>query len=195
MNYNIEDLKEAVGRLEEALISHETEDVDMYVRLIKNISSQIKTEYWSTHVKEDEIVIQPVANNNHDYKIINTIEFLYKPMHFVNVYEGNEIEYFAKERSEELLESGAMENHNEFWSSHEIIYGNVYGSIPSELLQTESISKLLRCGWKKANVDIVEFSKSVEEERIREIASYKYRHYIIIKELETGSYLLLRYNF
>ncbi|GAU77373.1 hypothetical protein [Fusibacter sp. 3D3] len=195
MNYTIEDLKEAVVRLEDALVTHETEDVDMCVRLIKNISSQIKTDYWSDHVKEDEIVIQPVAHHNHDYKIINTIEFLYKPMHFVDVYEGNEIEYFAKERSEELLESGAMEKHNDFWSTHEIIYGNVYGSLPLELLPPDNISKLLRCGWKKANVDIVEFLETVAEERIREIASYKYRHYIIIKELETGSYLLLRYNF
>lgn len=195
MNYSIEDLKEAVDRLEDSLVSRETEDVDMYVRLIKNIASQIKSDYWSLNVKEDEIVIMPNESKDQEYKIINTIEFLYKPMHFINVYEGNEIEYFAKERTEELIESGAMDKHNEFWSSHEIIYGNVYGSLPIEVVTKDGISKLLRCGWKKVNVDIVEFKEGVDEERIREIAAFKYRHYIIIKELETNAYLLLRYNF
>ncbi len=195
MNYNIEDLKEAVERLEEALLAHEAEDVDMCVRLIKNISGQIKNDYWANHVEADNIVIQPVPSQNHEYKIINTIEFLYKPMHFTDIYEGNEIEYFAKERSEELMESGTMEDHNQFWSSHEIIFGNVYGSLPSELLSADKTSKLLRCGWKKANVDVVEFEEGTTEARIREIADFKYRHYIIIKEIETSSFLLLRYNF
>ena len=194
MNYRIEDLKEAVTRLEEAVQIRETEDVDMYVRLIKNIATQIKTDYWNTFVENDEIVIQPIQTAL-DYQTINTIEFLYKPMHFVNIYEGNEIEYFAKERTEELMESNAIEAHNSFWQSHEIVFGNVYGSIPSELIDKESIAKLIRCGWKKVSVDIIEFNKTISENEIRNIAEKKFRHYIIIKEIESKSVLLLRYQF
>lgn len=194
MNYRIEDLKEAVNRLEEAVQIQETEDVDMYVRLIKNIASQIKTDYWATYVENESIEIKPAPKAS-DYKTINTIEFLYKPMHFMNIYEGNEIEYFAKERSEELLESNAIEAHNGFWQAHEIVYGNVYGSVPLELIDKESVAKLIRCGWKKVNVDILEFSQSFTNDDIRKIAEMKFRHYIIIKELDTGSVLLLRYQF
>jgi hypothetical protein len=194
MNYRIEDLKEAVNRLEYAVHARETDDVDMYVRLIKNIAAQIKTDYWSNYVEHDEIVIQPISKIS-DYKTINTIEFLYKPMHFINIYEGNEIEYFAKERTEELLESGAIEAHNDFWQSHEIIYGNVYGSVPLELTSKDSVGKLIRCGWRKANVDIIEFKDDLEDSDIREIAEQKFRHYIIIKEIDTQGVLLLRYQF
>jgi hypothetical protein len=164
------------------------------VRLIKNIAAQIKTDYWSTYVEHEEIVIQPISKVA-DYKTINTIEFLYKPMHFINIYEGNEIEYFARERSEELLESGAIEAHNDFWQSHEIIYGNVYGSVPLELISKDSVGKLIRCGWRKANVDIIEFKTGLTDGEIRDIAEQKFRHYIIIKEIDTQGTLLLRYQF
>lgn len=195
MNYQIDDLKEAVDRLRDSLDKDDPEDVDMVVRLIKNIATQIKNDYWALHVNEDDIVIRPVDKGDKSYKIINTIEFLYKPMYFQNIYEGNEIEYYSKDRTEELIESASIEAHNEFWQSHEIIYGNVYGSLPIELATKEGIAKLLKCGWKKTNVDIVEFAKSIDVETARKIAENKYRHYILLKEVETNCILLLRYNF
>lgn len=195
MNYQIDDLKEAVDRLRDSLDKDDPEDVDMVVRLIKNIATQIKNDYWALHVNEDDIVIRPVDKGDKSYKIINTIEFLYKPMYFQNIYEGNEIEYYSKDRTEELIESASIEAHNEFWQSHEIIYGNVYGSLPIELATKEGVAKLLKCGWKKTNVDIVEFAKSIDVETARKIAENKYRHYILLKEVETNCILLLRYNF
>lgn len=195
MSYQIEDLKEAVNRLGDALIKEDAEEVDMFVRMIKNIATQVKNEFWAEFVNEEGIVIQPVQNKTRDYKIINTIEFLYKPMYFQNIYEGNEIEYFSKDRTEELVESGAIEVHNDFWQTHEIIYGNVYGSVPLELVGKEGVGKLLKCGWKKATVDVVEFNRDLGVTKIREISEKKYRHYILLKEIETESILLLRYNF
>lgn len=195
MSYQIEDLKEAVNRLSDALTKEDAEEVDMFVRMIKNIATQVKNEFWAEFVNEEGIVIQPVQNKARDYKIINTIEFLYKPMYFQNIYEGNEIEYFSKDRTEELVESGAIEVHNDFWQTHEIIYGNVYGSVPLELVGKEGVGKLLKCGWKKATVDVVEFNRELGVTKIREISEKKYRHYILLKEIETESILLLRYNF
>jgi len=195
MNYQIDDLKEAVNRLNDSLLTEDAEEVDMYVRMIKNIATQIKNEYWALHVNEESIVIQPVQSKTKEYKTINTLEFLYKPMFFQNIYEGNEIEYFSKDRTEELMESGTIDIHNDFWQSHEIIYGNVYGSLPLELATKESVAKLIKCGWKKTSVDIIEFSKELLENEVRELAERKYRHYILLKEIETKSILLLRYNF
>lgn len=195
MSYQIDDLKEAVARLGDSLKRDDPEEVDMVVRLIRNMATQIKNEYWAQNVNEDEIVIQPVQSKEKDYKIINTIEFLYKPMYFQNIYEGNEIEFYAKDRTEELIESDTIEVHNEFWQSHDIIYGNVYGSLPLELASKDGVAKLLKCGWKKTNVDIIEFDKRVEINSARHLAEKKFRHYILIKEVETGSLLLLRYNF
>lgn len=195
MNYHIDDLNEAVARLRDSLNRDDPEEVDMVVRLIKNIATQIKTDYWAQHVNEEDIVIRPVNKIDKDYKIINTIEFLYKPMYFQNIYEGNEIEYYSKDRTEELIESATIDAHNEFWQSHEIIYGNVYGSLPIELATKEGVAKLLKCGWKKTNVDIVEFSNSIDSDTARQIAERKYRHYILLREIETNCILLLRYNF
>lgn len=195
MSYQINDLKEAVERLSDCLLRDDPEEVDMFVRMIKNIVTQIKNDYWSLHVNEDDIVIQPVQSKSKEYRIINTIEFLYKPMYFQNIYEGNEIELYSRDRTEELMESGTIEAHNEFWQAHEIIYGNVYGSMPLEMADTEGIAKLIRCGWKKVSVDIVEFDKKLDENKVRSIAESKYRHYILLRELETQSILLLRYNF
>ncbi len=195
MNYQIDDLKEAVNRLSESLYADDAEEVDMVVRIIKNIVTQMKNDYWSLHVNEADIVIQPVNSKTKEYKTINTIEFLYKPMFFQNIFEGNEIEYYSKDRTEELIESGTMDVHNEFWQAHEIIYGNVYGSLPIELASKDGIAKLLKCGWKKTTVDIIEFTKDLSIDEVRVIAEKKYRHYILLKEIETESVLLLRYNF
>lgn len=195
MDYGMTDLKEAVKRLEDAVDSKGAEDVDMYVRLIRNISTQIKNEFWATHMEDETIVIQPTSSENSNYRTINTLEFLYKPMHFSNIYEGNEIEYFSKERTEELIESGAIDAHNEFWQTHEIIYGNVYGSVPIELISKEMVGKLIKCGWKKVNVDIIEYKNVESDKQMRSVAEKKYRHYILLKENETKSTLLLRYNF
>lgn len=195
MNYQIDDLKEAVNRLSDSLIKEDAEEVDMYVRMIKNIATQIKNDYWAENVNEASIIIQPVQAKENEYKTINTLEFLYKPMYFQNVFEGNEIEYYSKDRTEELVESGTFDVHNDFWQSHNIIYGNVYGSMPLELASKEGIGKLLKCGWKKTTVDIIEFSKTLDVDGIRTLAEKKYRHYILLEEIETRSILLLRYNF
>lgn len=195
MNYGLTDLKEATKRLEEAVAEISAEDVDMYVRLIRNIATQIKNDFWAEHVEAHDVVIQPIASKSKDYRTINTLEFLYKPMFFNDALEGREIEFYCKERSEELVESGAIDSHNEFWQSHEIIFGNVYGSLPTELLSKEQIAKLIRYGWKKTNVDIVEPSKSLSENEVRRLAEIKYRHYILLREKETQCALILRYNF
>jgi len=195
MNYHIDDLKEAVERLSDSLVKGDAEEVDMCVRIIKDVATQIKNVYWAENVNEASIVIQPIQSKENAYKTINTLDFLYKPMYFQNVFEGNEIEYYSKDRTEELVVSDSLDSHNNFWQSHDVIYGNVYGSMPLELATKEGVGKLLKCGWKKTSVDIIEFSNTMQLEDVRLLAENKYRHYILLREIETRSVLLLRYNF
>ncbi len=195
MNYGIADLKEATKRLEEAVKHIQPEDVDMYVRLVRNIATQIKNDFWAEHVEGTPVVIQPAASNKNEYRLINTLEFLYKPMFFNNVFEGREIEYYCKERTEELMESKAIDAHNDFWKDHDIIFGTVYGSLPLELLTKDAMGRLVRCGWKKTNVDILEPRRDLDDNQVRALAEQKFRHYIIIKEKETKTFLILRYHF
>lgn len=195
MNYSFKDLKEATSRLESAVKRADSEDVEIYVKLICNIATQIKSDFWSDHFSENTVEIQPLSPKNEVFQPINSIPFLYKPMYFNNVYESNEIEYYAKERTEELVESGAIDAHNDFWQQHQIVYGNVYGSLPLELIRKSQADQLKRCGWKKNDVEIIEVKGEYNEEELRKIAAKHFRHYIIIKEKETKSSLILRYTF
>ncbi len=195
MNYGFKDLKEATSRLELAVKRVDAEDVEIYVKLIKNIATQIKNDFWAEHVSEDAIAIKSNASKDETFKCINTVVFLYKPMYFNNVYESNEIEYYAKERTEELVESGGIDAHNDFWQQHEIIYGTVYGSVPLELLNKKQAEQLKRCGWKKTDVEVLEVLGNFGEAEVRKMAEKHFRHYIIVKEKETQLPLILRYTF
>lgn len=195
MKYKIIDLKEAVNRLETALLNHKHDEVDKNARLISNIVSEIRsnfTEATSSCTKEENLHIESHLDV---FKYINKVQFIYKPTPFVNIYEADDIDSFVRERTEELSESGAMEVHNAFWQEHQIVYGNVYGSIPLELLPAQGANRLKKCGWRESEVEIFEFKKDVTEKEAKEVTQKFFRHYIIIKETATKSTLVLRYTF
>lgn len=195
MNYGISELKEATQRLEAAIRRVDAEAVETNAKLIQSIAAEIKTMFFNTHVNESEIQIKTTSRSSENFSTINSIQFMYKPMYFANVYESNDIEYYVKERTEELIESASIDAHNDFWQSHEIVYGNVYGSMPYELLDDRGVEKLKRCGWRKVMVDVLEVKQVKSDFEVRKLAENHFRHYIIIKEKETKSLLILRYNF
>ncbi len=128
-------------------------------------------------------------------KIINTIPFLYKPLTKKNYFEGDYIIKFAEERTEELKEAGALEVHNEFWTEHKPIKGNVFGSIPKELLNEKSLKKILLSGWEDVDVNVIEIlEKNITPKRIIDYCEKVYGHYILIKEETTKTYLVLNYK-
>ncbi len=194
MNYELKDLKEAVERFSKAIEQHSKEEVEMYAKRIGNIAGQLKAEFFAEHVDGNTIEIKP-SSSDHHFKRINTIAFLYKPMPFENVYETDEIEHYVKERTEELMESGAIDPHNAFWQDHNIVYGNVYGSLPVELMDNRAFERLKRCGWRETEVEVLEMKGAPDDFQARQIAKNHYRHYILIRESATGSLMLLRYNF
>ncbi|SKC63847.1 hypothetical protein [Maledivibacter halophilus] len=126
---------------------------------------------------------------------INTISFIYKPMLVKNYFEGDYIIRFSEQRTKDLQEAKALHAHNEFWIQHRTIKGNVFGSVPKELLNEKSIKSLLRSGWKEVEVDIIEVKgdyKSPKE--IVKFCENTFRYYILLQEESTNAYLILEYK-
>lgn len=126
---------------------------------------------------------------------INTISFIYKPILVKNYFEGDYIIRFGEERAKDLKDAGALDAHNEFWIQHKTIKGNIFGSIPKELLNEKSLKSLLNSGWKESEVDIIDIKDCNED--IKEIISFcenTFNHYILIKEELTKTHLILNYR-
>lgn len=72
---------------------------------------------------------------------------LIKNVEVDDLYEDNYLVNFCEERTRELMKARAINTHNEFWKQHQTVAGNVYGSVPSELLRKENIEILMDYGW------------------------------------------------
>ncbi len=158
---------------------------------VQNLLDEIMI--FCNKIKED---IKDSKNVSHkvDIEQINQIPFLYKPILKKNYYEGNYLEQFARQRTYELKNTRALDMHNKFWQSYEAIRGNVFGSLPSELIRYDSIEKLKRYGWQETMVDVLE----VKERKctIRDLTEHceqNYNHFVIINEKYTGAELILYY--
>ncbi|HHY90518.1 MAG TPA: hypothetical protein GX503_02525 [Clostridiales bacterium] len=126
---------------------------------------------------------------------INQIMFLYKPILKKDYYEGNYLEEFARQRTYELQSTKALDIHNQFWQSYEVIRGNVFGSLPMELIRQDSIKKLKKYGWKEAMVDILEIKeRKCTHGELAEYCGEQYGYFIIVHEKSTGSELILHYH-
>ncbi|WZL74276.1 hypothetical protein QBE52_05935 [Clostridiaceae bacterium 35-E11] len=126
---------------------------------------------------------------------INLIPFIYKPILKKNYYEGTYLEEFAHRRTADLKEANALDIHNKFWQTHEVLRGNVFGSMPVELITNNAIHKLQRLGWDKVKVNILE----IQERKcsMKEMVVYcemNYRHFLIVNEKSTGAELVLHYD-
>lgn len=192
----IEQMRDTLDDLEIAIKRHEIEDIEMHIRSIKNTCNEIKKEIWELEVDERPATVKKKTKQQEKHRVINTIEFLYKPMNDIDIYEGNRLELFSDERSEELKLSEAIMPHNEFWESHEIVKGNVFGSVPCELLSADSSRMLQRCGWRKVDVDIIDFRYKFDQDQgLFAYCEDKFEHYLLVLEKQTSANLLLRFKF
>ena len=147
--------------------------------------TSIKTELEEKKKLSEEIELQH----------INSIPFIYKPVLKKNYYEGNYLEEFSNIRTSELKEAKALDIHNKFWQNHEILRGNIFGSLPQELINKESVSKLLRYGWDKVVVEVYEISqRKCTTKDLVEFCELKYANFLMVKEKSTGAELILHYK-
>ncbi len=177
-------LKHYVYELEYAL---KTEDVDM----VKNISRVIRE-----NVDSIEYNFNMLTNNATGiyYKNINNFDFLYKPVEVENPYEGNYLENFAATRTYDLTEAGVINIHNDFWKEHTILRTNVFGMIPVDMLTEESIATLIKLGWNKVEVDVLDFGRSTTNQKdIFDFCDENFNKYLAIREESTDDILVLKF--
>lgn len=129
------------------------------------------------------------------YSVINSIPFLVKNVETDDLYADNYLVNFCEERTRELMKARAINTHNDFWKQHQTVAGNVYGSVPSELLRKENVETLIDYNWIEKSVDIIDFKVSgYKKDRILKYVSENFKSYIIVDEIRTNSLLVLRYN-
>ena len=72
--------------------------------------------------------------------------------------------------------------------------GNIFGSVPKELLSEDAVYALKRMGWLEVKVDVLDFGRRVTDVRaISEFCDENFSHYIMIKEEPTQSTLALKF--
>lgn len=130
-----------------------------------------------------------------EYDVINVLDFIYLPFDYVSEDDNSYIERFSNRRFENLMNAEALSDHNKFWSQHETVDGNIYGSVPAELLNARKIALLEKVGWNRVSVEIIDFKKlNYSKEDIKNYCRKNLYRYIIIKEKETSEILVLNYN-
>lgn len=186
MEQEILAIKRAIIELEK---NNSTNDESKILKNIDNIIC-ICEKMKDNFQKQSEKVYKNVKCSK-----INTISFIYKPVRVKNYFDGDYIVKFAEGRSADLKEAKALDSHNEFWIQHKTIKGNIFGSVPKELLKQESVKALLKSGWCEAEVDIYDIKECLDD--IKEIINFcenTLNHYILIEEELTNTHLILHYK-
>lgn len=197
MHRKMKNLKAEVQAMEESMVALDLDDFQNRMRSVRRLLSSVEQEFVKAvsstktvmHSHEDQSGMSPKP-----YRIINTLAFMYKPTKRIDIFEGGYLEFFGEERTAQLMQAMAINQHNEFWKQHNTIHGNVYGSVPKELIKPENAKQLEQFGWQEVNVNILDFGQTVENEReLVQYCSSCFSHYILILEESTGSYLVLEY--
>ncbi len=128
------------------------------------------------------------------FTLISTLPFLYKPLEVKNYYDGDYLEKFSERRTEDLKRAGVLELHNKFWMSNNVESGNIFGSIPMELIDKEPSRTLRSYGWEQADVQIYEISEGIGSRELDRFCSGTFNHYIIATEMRNGTKLVLNFN-
>ncbi len=177
-------IKHYVYELEYAL---KIENVDM----VKNISRVIREKV--DEVENNFNLLTNSATGIYS-RHINTIDFLYKPIDVVDPYQGDYLQKFAAARTFELTKAGAIVEHNDFWKAHSILKSNVFGLVPVDMISEESLYTLLKLGWQRVEVDVLDFSNSTRDTKdIFDFCETNFNHYLAIKEHETDEVLVLNF--
>ncbi len=184
MESNLQALKHYIYELEYAV------SIDDYERA-KNVARMIKSSVSNI---ENEINNVTDCATGVYYKHINTIEFLYKPIDVADPYQGDYLEKFAKSRTFDLTKAGAKEGHDKFWLQHSVLNANVFGLVPIPLIPDSAVKELIRMGWVKVDVDVLDFGQDASDiKNIYSFCEQSFENYIALKEEETDSTVVLMF--
>ncbi len=173
----------------------ELDEITKLIDILKDEASRFYKEKSFDQYSIDEIDRNDDSDRGVVYTVINSIPFLVKNVENNDIFEDNYLISFCEERTKELMKARAINNHNEFWKQHQTVAGNIYGSVPSELLRKDNVDQLIAYDWEEVSVDIIDFKISgYNRDRIIKYVSESFNSYIIVDETRTKSMLILRYN-
>jgi hypothetical protein len=132
--------------------------------------------------------------NKLELEKINTLNFLYKPILKENYLEGNYLATFGIKRNADLEKSGALEMHNKFWSANSVEHGNIFGSVPIDLIEEKSANVLLGKGWRIAEVDIYELKCELDLWETNKYCKVEFENYLVVKEVGGDTVLIFDYK-
>lgn len=193
MHNSIMQMQKYLTELDRYIVSGDMEGFQLGIKNIRKICDHLESTFKEDieHHKRS----QERFHSKYKRTFVNEVAFLVKTVSVTNAYSDDYLENFVKVRSTQLETAKAMDDHNEFWMNYNVIHGNVFGSVPMELIQAESIEKLKSFGWKEVTVSVYDFGKDFEQTMaFYEYCDLEFGNYIIVKENETQSFLLLKYN-
>ncbi|WP_066504851.1 hypothetical protein [Abyssisolibacter fermentans] len=190
----VDKLKNAVNNLESSLLNEDAKETLIQIKKIVELSSNM---YNKIKIIEEESNLDDNTNiicDKTDLEVFehtSSMDFLYKPTTIENYYEGNYLEMFSERRTSELKDCQALHIHNKFWTANSVIYGNIFGSIPKDLISKDSINKLLTYGWKSVVVYVFEIKKDLEYHELYDICKKNFEKYLIVNETKNNTKLVL----
>ncbi|AOT69087.1 hypothetical protein [Geosporobacter ferrireducens] len=185
MQQSIQIMKRVVSELEKAAATGNKVRTEALVNEMMDVCVKLKQV-----IDEKKSVQKNIRTNE-----INEISFLYKPVLKRNYYEGTYLEEFAQKRTSDLKDAKALDSHNKFWQTHEVIRGNVFGSVPEELIHKDAARKLMGYGWDRVSVIVLEIKQ--RDCSMKEFAEYcelNFDKFLIVREKSTGAELILHYK-
>lgn len=192
MSNEIYKLKNLLYDLEYYIQRNRHSDISKSTQEIRKICDEIDFAY-----AKDEISLEVEESSQKEqcFDVINVLDFIYIPFNYKMQDDNVYIKNFSKRRFENLKEASVLSDHNKFWSQHETIDGNIYGSVPIELLNAKKVALLEKSGWEKVSVEILDFKCSdLNQMQIKQYCKENLYRYIIIREKETSEILVLNYN-
>lgn len=120
------------------------------------------------------------------------MKFLYKPAFFGESKLEKELDFYARERQEELRRAGLIDAYENFWNARTVIKTNIYGAIPVSELNEKQEQTLRHYGWRNAEVDLcaVLDGDSFDEQLKEEDGKY-----IVLREPEDDALTVLQFHF
>ncbi|QXM05473.1 hypothetical protein [Crassaminicella indica] len=185
MKGSTKDIKKIADQIERA------EAVGNKLQLEKLIDEMIRT------CKNIKLELEEKKKIAYEIKLekINTIPFVYKPVLRKNYYEGTYLEEFAERRTAELKDAKALDIHNRFWQNHEVLRGNIFGSVPAELIGKDAVNRLTYFGWDEVDVNVLEVQeRKCDMKALVEYCELHFSHFLIVNEKSTGTELILHYD-
>lgn len=188
MKEDIRQLKKLVSKMESYIYCDNYNNSLNIIIEIKDIVDRLYKEICEKNNNDTGNI------NKQNIELIATVPFLYKPVTVDNYYEGDYLERFAEQRTNELKKAEVIEIHDKFWTFNNVEKGNVFGSIPEELINDKQRDQLLSYGWKKTLVNIYEVNDRITLSELEKLC-YKYmRHFLIVVEIKNNDILVLEYK-